>query len=385
MFSKFLCRDMLEDKGPTSRLAIDALTFIQIGVAQSDERLIHEAQSRYHVAVRDLIAELADPMAMYNDGVLSAAYILGFCEVFQPLCPTEGIWKAHHRLRDLLVTRGPDEEYSTFAQLLLYNFRHVAANAGTAARRKVPIAGKEWKRCAAITDVFMSTLTDHIITLPEALQKAHAAMEPADPLDLYDSMVELASYERSMQAWLIRWYSSFENLPYHLEDVGKYRHLQVHTRNAPEVFQKVLRFPSFSRASAQIVYWTTILQIKQRMYGVNQRSRPPILPKPEKVLISEVNEIAEKLCQSVGWLTSPRFGLCGVLSALGALHHASGWYSKRMDIPKLVWCQNVSKSLERRTSLVNIYEQGESNSNGGEEGAMVVAECEEDEGLTEPP
>ncbi|KAF2172224.1 hypothetical protein M409DRAFT_49948 [Zasmidium cellare ATCC 36951] len=387
MFSKFLCRDMLEDKGTASRLAIDALAFIQIGTAQRDERLVHEAHSRYQAAVRSLNTDLADPGAMYNDGVLSAAYILGFCEVFKPLCPTGRPWQAHHRgLQDLLVARGPDGEYSRFAQLFLYNFRHVAANAGNSARRKVPIAGKDWKRCSAITDAFMATLSDHIITLPEALQRADAAIKRANPSALYDSIMELASYERSMQAWLVRWYSSFEKLPYHHENAEKYPHLQKHTQGAPQAFPKVLRFPTFSHASAQSVYWIALLQIKQTLYEVNQGFKLPILPKAEAILVAEANDIAEKLCQSVGWFAQPRFGFCGVLSSRGALHYACKWYSRRMELQKIAWCQKVAKSLERQNSMGDIYQRSYPQSRNREQKEEDDdAEFEEDDQPDTPP
>lgn len=358
MFSKFLCRDMLEEKGTASKLAIDALAFIQLGTAQRDERLIHAARSRYHAAVTCLNVDLAESNAMYNDGVLSASYILGFCEVFHPLCPTGRPWQAHHRgLQDLLVARGPDGEYSRFAQLFLYNFRHVAANAGNSARRKVPIAGKDWKLCAATTDVFMATLSDHIIALPEALQRADAAIQRGSPSSLYESIMELASYERSMQAWLVCWYSSFEKLPYHHEVAENYLNLQSYAEGAPPSFPKVLRFPHFSQASAQSVYWIALLQIKQTICEVNTRFRLPILPKAEATLVSEANDIAEKLCQCVGWMSQPRFGFCGVLSSKGALHYASLWYSKRLDLQKIAWCQKVGKSLEIYHCLGDIYQR----------------------------
>lgn len=361
MFSKFLCRDMLEDQGTTSRLAIDALSFVQIGTAQSDNRLIHEAQSRYQAAVRSLNNDLVDANAMYKDGVLGAAYILGFCEVFQPLCPTGLPSQAHHQgLQDMLIARGPDGEYSKFAQLFLYNFRHVAANTGSAGRRKVPIAGNDWKRCAAVTDAFMVTLSDHIIALPEALERSDVAVQKSNPSCLYDSMMEMTNYERSMQAWLLRWYSSFERLPYHHETAEKHRHLQNHTKSAPRVFPRALRFPSFSHASAQLVYWIALLQIKESIYEVNKYFRLPILPKDEAILVSEANEIADKLCQSVGWLTQPQYGLCGVLSSYSALYYACRWYLKRMDLQKIAWCQKVSKSLQKQNSLASIYQLTES-------------------------
>lgn len=385
MFSKFLCRDMLEEKGTSSRLAIDALAFIQLGTAQRDERLIHEAQSRYHAAVRSLNVDLAEPNAMYNDGVLSASYILGFCEVFQALCPTGRPWQAHHRgLQDLLVARGTDGEYSRFAQLFLYNFRHVAANAGNSARRKVPIAGKDWKRCAAITDVFMATLSDHIIALPEALQRADAAIQRGNSGALYESIMELTSYERSMQAWLVRWYSSFEQLPYHHEAAEKYMNLQRYTKGAPPSFPKVLRFPNFSQASAQSVYWIALLQIKQTIYEVNKTFILPILPKAEANLVAEANDIAEKLCQSVGWMSQSRFGSCGVLSSRGALHYASLWYSQRLDLQKLAWCQKVGKSLENYHCLGDIYQRSFPQSNS-EQKDEEDAEYEEDDQPDTPP
>lgn len=369
MYSKFLAREALEAMGASMNAAVDALSLVQLGTAHADERLIREAQTRYQVAVANVNADLARPDAIMDDGLLGATYLLGFCQIYSPLSASPGkepwqkgllhdSWRPHHNgVRELLLARGPKAQYSKFAQLLLYNFRHVSAIIGYAGRKKVAFAGPEWKRCSAVTDGIMSSLSEQFIAVPGVLEKADRAIQrPRRELgELFAVMAELAAMERNTQVWLLHWYSSFEGMPYWQESVDHYRHFRRHTKGTPNVFTKTLRFPSFSRASAQVTYWISLLQIKQTMLEINRLFDTQLLPKSEETLIAEAAECADRLCESVAWLTQPKYGWCGVLRSVGVLHYAGTWFASQMDIPKTAWCQKVGTSLELANNISCLY------------------------------
>lgn len=361
MYTKFLGRDSLEGMGDAMVAAVDTLSLVQLGTSHSDPGLIHEAQARYNAAVSSVNAELARPEAMYDDGVLGAVYLLGFCEMYQPLSALSAQaepWRTHHRgLRDMLLARGPSGEYSRFAQLLVYNFRHVAAIVGCTDRKRVKFAGNAWKRCSALTDGLMSALSEHIINVPGVLETADIAMNRPFkiPGELFTVLMRLATLERDTHTWLLHWYSSFATQPYWQVSMESFRHFRRHCIDVPKVFSKALQFPSFSHASAQITHWIGLLQLKHTMMEINELFPRGILPKSTTTLVAEANEIADKLCQSVAWLTQPRHGFCGVLRAVGPLHYAAKWYAKHMDLEKIAWCEKVARSIETESSIACFY------------------------------
>lgn len=360
MYTKFLSRDSLQGMGASMNAAVDTLSLIQLGTSHRDERLIGEAHTRYQAAVASLNVDLQDPNAMYDDGVLGAVYLLGFCEVYAPLARGGHPWKTHHRgLRDMLLARGPKGEYSKFAQLLVYNFRHVAAIVGCTERKRVAFAGRAWKQCSAMTDGMMAALSERIIDAPAVFEKADSAMQrpKKDAGELFDVVMELARLERVTQAWLLSWYSSFEGQPYWQQRVEELKSFKKHTRDAPkDVFKKALCFPSFSNASAQVTYWMGLLQMKRTMFELNRLYSKPILPKSEATLVTEANECADRLCESIAWLTQPRFGFCGVVRSLGPLNYATKWYKVTIDLPKMAWTEKVSRSIKAEHFIASLYD-----------------------------
>lgn len=349
MYSKFLSRDMLHGIGPTMQTAIEALCLLYLGAARDDEGLVQQGRVVYNEAVAIVNYELINPTTMYNDDVLGAIYILGFCEVHDH--SQRGAWLGtHHRgLRDLLIERGPNGQYSRFMQLLIYNFRHVLALVGVAERKKAALDSKAWKQCSALTDSYMSALSELYITLPDVLERADKAMHRPrkNSSELLALLAELVALERDAQAWILSWYSSFPGLPYRQDRIDTFKHFTQHVGSAPPVLRRALRFPSFSQASAHVSYWTIILQIKQTMLELNAMFPMPVLPKSNKLLLSEANECADNLCESIAWLSQPRHGFCGHRRISTLLQHPIRWYAAKLDLQKLAWCEKVERSIQK--------------------------------------
>ncbi|KAK4635764.1 hypothetical protein CLAFUR4_01829 [Fulvia fulva] len=373
MYSKFLAREALDGMGTTMNAAIDALSLAQLGTAHADKRLIREAQTQYQVAVANVNADLAQANAKQDDGLLGARYLLGVCQIHSPLSAfrSKELHLNEHlaALRELLLARGPNSQYSRLAQLLLYNFRHVSGIIGHAERKRVELAGPAWKRCSAITDGIMASLSEHLISVPGVLEKADRAMQrPHRELgELFAVLTELATMERNTQAWLLHWYSSFDAMPYWQNSVEYYTHFERSTKGAPAVFSKTLRFPSFSHASAHVTYWICLLQIKQTMLEINRLFGPPILPKSEDTLIAEATECADRLCESLAWITQPKYGWCGALRSVGPLHYAEKWYASQMDIQKTAWCQKVGASIQKTNNICVHHKGGQNLHDVGDE------------------
>lgn len=361
MYSKFLSRESLQSMGPAMDSATNVLYLVQLGTSYSDRRLLGEAQSRYREAVASLNDDLAEPNAILSDDILGAIYILGFCEMYEPL--SHGGHTHHRGLRDILLARGPKARYSKFAQLFVYNFRHVVSIMSCFERKRNVFAGNAWKRSAALTDGLMSSLSEQVISLPGLLEKTDFATRrsPLHPGELFSVLMELVGLEKMMQTWLVSWYTSFSKMPYHQEDSSRYHHFQLHCAGAPDIFTKAIRFPSFAYASAQVSYWVCLMQIKQTIYEINNLYQSPIVAKSRETLRSEATEIADNLCQSVAWLSQPRFGFCGAMRALAPLHYAVKWYSGQMDIRKMAWCEKVAKSLAASNSIACLYHEHRPN------------------------
>ena len=73
--------------------------------------------------------------------------------------------RTHHpALQGMLLVRGAEAKYTPAAQLLLYNFRHLAVLSGLADRKHVAFTDAAWKDCAAITTGLMADLTELIVS-----------------------------------------------------------------------------------------------------------------------------------------------------------------------------------------------------------------------------
>lgn len=350
MYSKFLCRDTLQPVSLSMKAAVDALCLVQLGTTHKDKRLLHEAVTRYDAALGNLRLDLAVNDAVHDDGNLGAVYVLGFCELFRTVSTDGHVQRTHHLgLEGMLLKRGSEAKYSAFAQLLLYNMRHITLLFGLIDRKRVALSDPLWKRRAAMTSGQMTELTDLVLCVPGLLERSdRCTQQPKRHVGkVLDLLIRLTALERDLQTWLVKWLASSKGLPYWSVDAEKFAHFTLELTRAQSAFPKAFMFPSFSSASAQTTYWIALLQVKRTILEMASLSYGHPLKGREKVLVAEASECAANLCQSAAWLTQPKHGSCGVIRAHGPLHYAARWYARLGDLNRTKWCRSVKRSIEQ--------------------------------------
>lgn len=350
MYTKFLSRDTMQPASLSMKAAVDAICLIQLGTTHKDQHVLHEAVSRYNAAVANLRYDLARTDAVYGDGVIGAIYILGFCEIFRAVSSDGHVRRTHHRgLESMLLERGPKARYSPFAQLLLYNIRHIMMLYGLIDRKRPAFADPAWKRCTALTSGLMVELTDLVLCVPGLLEECDRCLQhpKKHAHKVLSLLVDLTRLEGNLQTWLIRWLASSNGLPYWSVNAFTFGHFTLHSSGVADAFPKAFQFPSFSSASAQTMYWIALLQVKQTILQVTRLSYAHPVRGREKMLVAEANECAANLCQSAAWLSQPKHGSCGIIRTSGPLHYAARWFAGQRDLGRLAWCRSVKQSIER--------------------------------------
>lgn len=357
MYSKFLCRDSLQPISLSMNAAVDALCLIQLGNTHKEKRLLHEGVTRYDAALSNLRLDLAIRDATPNDGTLGAIYVLGFCELFRTVSTDGHVQRTHHlALESMLLERGPAANYSAFAQLLLYNLRHITLLFGLIDRKRVALSDPAWKRCTAVTSGLMAELTDLALCVPKRLEQSdECTQQPKKHARVaLDLLVCLTALERDLQTWLVKWLASSRGLPYWTVDAKRFAHFAPDLTRAEDAFPKAFKFPSFSSASAQTTYWIALLHVKRTILEMALLGYGHPLKGREKMLTAEASECAANLCQSAAWLTQPKHGSCGLIRAYGPLHYAARWYAKLGDFNRMEWCGHAKRSIEQ-SGLVSPY------------------------------
>ncbi|KAK5122322.1 hypothetical protein LTR85_004233 [Meristemomyces frigidus] len=357
MYSRFLSRENLQPVNFPMEAAVDALCLVQLGTTHKSATLLHEAVARYDAAVRTLRSRLAEADAVHDDGVLGAVYILGFCGLFQAVSTDGHAQRTHHLgLESMLLERGPEAKCSTFAQLLLYNLRHLTMAFGLVDRKSVAFNSPAWRRCASLTNGLMTDLSNLVMTVPGLLEARDNCMRQPrrQASKLLNLLICLTTLERDLQAWLVRWMASFDGLPYWLVNAAKFPHFMVYFADGLNVFPMAFRFPSFSSGSAQTTYWIALLQVKSTILEMIQLRCGHPLSGRDRMLKEEARECAANLCQSIAWLTQPQHGSCGIIRASGPLHYAARWYANAGDLERLEWCRRVKHSIAQR-GIASLY------------------------------
>jgi len=268
----------------------------------------------------------------------------------------------------MLLVRGPDNTYSPFAQLLLYNVRHLAVVFGLADRKRVAFADPTWKKCMAITSSLMTDLTDLLVSGKEAVTSelnltsqsqacVPSLLQECDAFRIVrkrgrrrpmDVLVDLCTLERDLHAWQLVWLRSFHGLPYWTTDVSDFDHFHKYHPEADQVFPKAYVFQSFSSASAQMSYWIALLHIKRMISQVGQLEGPRSIYAIQgrcNTLVEEADECAQDLCRSVAWLIQPTYGSCGIIRASSPIRYAARWFIAQANLERTQWCLTVERNL----------------------------------------
>ncbi|EMD00506.1 hypothetical protein BAUCODRAFT_172256 [Baudoinia panamericana UAMH 10762] len=344
MYTKLLSRDSLQPITVGMQVAVDALCLLQMGTNYRDSYLLHQAVAQYDKALVNLqydLSRVSDVTS--NEGILGTIYVLGFCEMFRAVSSNGHGERTHHLgLQGMLIARGPDKQYSAFAQLLLYNLRHLTAIYGAIDCKRVPLRDAAWKRCAAMTSRLTTELSDLVLEVTDRL----AAHKPRDRHTLTNALLPWSMLESRLQSWLVRWMRSFEHLPYRTVKATAFTHFTLHTIGCPNVFPRAYEFPSFAISSAQTTYWIMSLQVKQKILEIDSICDDRPLRSRLQALTDEATECATHLCQSVAWMTLPQHGSCGIMRASGPLHYAVRWFDKLKDWRRVAWCGKVKSSIE---------------------------------------
>jgi hypothetical protein len=378
MYSKFGGRELLRASSavPSTRAALDALCLLQIGTYHKNKALLHEGVSRYDTAVATLRYDLERKQAVYEDGVLGAAWLLTVCEIFDAVSVDGYMQRTHHKgMVHIILERGPNARYSSFCQLLLYNIRHVRLLSDLLDRKACSLRGPAWKRCAALTTGLISDFTELALHVPGLLEQCDKLL--ADPRNhahrTLDYLNALTRVERDLKTWELKWLGSITGLPYWTVKSSRFNQFTLHTANAPDVFPKAYEFPSFAVASVLTQYWTVLLQVKETMLDATRASYGNPLKKGEDSMTLEANECADNLCQSAAWLSLPKHGSCGVMRPAAPLHYAAQWYKKQGNEQKHRWCCLVKRALEA-TGIVTPYREEFEFENASELRERVVEE-----------
>ena len=165
-----------------------------------------------------------------------------------------------------------------------------------------------------------------------------------------DCVRRLSALEGQMHEWMRKLYSELTGSPYWITS-GEGFAQSLGFLEGDTYPRNMYDFPSLDVANQHIIYWLSLLALRQAQYdivnSVSSSQYPfPITKSLRKRMISDIGESADNLVMSLGYVTKPSSGYKGLHCALAPVQMAFLWYKRRNDQALQIFCQRIAEFIE---------------------------------------
>ncbi|KAK4503971.1 hypothetical protein PRZ48_004886 [Zasmidium cellare] len=334
---------------PTLLNSLDAVCLVHVGNASKDARLREAARRTYGLAITSMRLELANPKRSPSI-LIASMHVLLICELFADLAAPDGMGARRHGrgMMQMLEYFNPSDLDPGVRTLLGTQLNGVAT--WDAVFERKGLQGFKNLQEALSGGATFSSATDMIsvaVRVPEVLQRAGKItnMGSAAPLvSILDSMNDIVAVEGKLQDAMVAWYEKIESQPYRLTDVSHVPNIHPAFTEGENVFPNAYLFRDALSAPKQRSYWVLLLCLVQGRLKLCE-ANPGLLILQSHDDIQRLNDIAyeyaDSICMSMAADLQPENGYVALASAIFPLQIAMHWYARKIDIPKMAWCQKI--------------------------------------------
>ncbi|KAF2170309.1 hypothetical protein M409DRAFT_19911 [Zasmidium cellare ATCC 36951] len=336
-------------KSPTLMYCLDAVCLVHVGIASKDMRLREAARKTYGLAVSSLRFELANPKRSPSI-LLASMHVLLICELFSDIAAPDGMGARRHvrGMMQMLEYFNPTDLDPGVRALLGAQLNGVAT--WDAVFERKGLRGFRNLQVALSGGTTFSSATDMIsvaVRVPEVLERAGKITHKgsaASVESILETINDIVAIEGELQDAMVSWYEKIEDQPYRLTAVSQIPDIHSAFNNHESVFQNAYLFKDALSASKQRSYWVLMLCLIQGRLKLCE-AHPGLLILQSHDDIQRLNgmayEYADSICMSLATDIQPENGYVALASAIFPLQIAMHWYGRKIDIPKMAWCQKI--------------------------------------------
>lgn len=265
-------------------------------------------------------------------------------------------------LHSIFKQRGVNSIQSPFAQAVLHNTQQVSVMQGLLTRKNTCFSSSGWVAFGKRSKKPAVRLTNISLQIAGALEDADllCAADDNEEDEVVALLTHLVDLERQLNEWLLDFTKGMEEycVPYKNVDLTAYPYFMERCGGLAHIFPKVYEFTSFLTATSHMYVWVGLFSVRQAIADVARLHPFPLLRPVDQdaILTAAVEETASNLCKSVPYLSQSERSFAGILASGAPLWSASGWYKRRQDVQRSVWCGVVRDFLQRDILTDGTYE-----------------------------
>ncbi|RFN54369.1 hypothetical protein FIE12Z_1496 [Fusarium flagelliforme] len=210
-FQRMRLYEDLSEVEPALQYIAMALSTATLGANNNDMQLTRKSQQAYVLALQQMAISLESRQD--KDGMLAAIQLM---RVYEQLFGTssnaqwtaQGFKKHIDGETALILSRGPDDAWSSMGRQLLADGRLALINAYTSRRRRSPFSRQQWKQSPlwrSVTDSPLNRLVDILVEVPGLLEDLDVLRQASNPTEierLYNSLMEKCrTCEMALSSW----------------------------------------------------------------------------------------------------------------------------------------------------------------------------------------
>ncbi|KAF5630093.1 hypothetical protein F52700_7451 [Fusarium sp. NRRL 52700] len=189
--------EALSDVEPSLQYVAMALSTATLGANNNDAQLMKKSQQAYGLAMQQMATSFISPL-QNKDGVLAAIQLMrqlfgtgiSAAQKNSPVSQIKGFRKHIDGETALIVSRGPDDSWSSMGKQLLADGRLTLINAYISRRKRSPY-NQGWKQSQlwrSVTNSPLNKLIDVLVEVPALLEDLNIFRETLS-IELYNSIL----------------------------------------------------------------------------------------------------------------------------------------------------------------------------------------------------
>lgn len=329
--------------------SLDAVCLVHVGNASKDRRLREAARRSYGIAVSSLRFELADPNRSPSI-LLAAMHVLLICELFADIAAPDGMGARRHvrGMMQMLEYFNPCDLDQGVRTLLGTQLNGVAT--WDAVFERKGLRGFKNLQKALSDGTTFSSVTDMVsvaVQVPEVLERAGNITHKASAASVESILTvinDIVDLRGGLQDAMVAWYETIEGQPYRSAAVSQIPGIRSAFKDLESVLPSAFMFRDALSAPKQRSYWVLMLCLVQGQMKLCE-ANPGLLILQASENLQRLNymayEYADSICMSMATDLQSENGYAALASAIFPLQIAMHWYGRKIDIPKMAWCQKI--------------------------------------------